>query len=49
MFETQNPDFIETVQQSFARQGLLRTIGATLTSILPGDVTIELTVTETVS
>ena len=48
-FEAQNPDFISTIQESFARQGLLRHLNAELTDIIPGQVTIELPVSSNVS
>ena len=48
-FEIQNPDYIQVVQASFARQGLLRHINAVLVSVEPGVVTIELPITEEVS
>ncbi|MEM7129897.1 MAG: PaaI family thioesterase [Chloroflexota bacterium] len=48
-FEPKNPDFVSTVRESFARQGLLRHLGAELVSVLPGEVTIELPVSDDVS
>lgn len=41
-FEPQDPDFAQRVRASFARQGAMHTIGATLSSVTPGEVTIEL-------
>ena len=39
-----NPDFAETVRACFARQGLMRTLGASLGAIEPGRVTVEMPV-----
>jgi uncharacterized protein (TIGR00369 family) len=39
-----NPDFAARVRDSFARQAAMRLIGATLTEVLPGRVTIALPV-----
>jgi len=41
-FEPQDPDFAERVRASFARQGAMHTIGATLAEIAAGRVVIEL-------
>ena len=41
-FEAQDPDFADRVRGSFARQGAMHTIGASLVSVAPGVVTIEL-------
>jgi uncharacterized protein (TIGR00369 family) len=41
-FEAQDPDFAARVRASFERQGAMTTIGATLGSIEPGRVSIEL-------
>jgi uncharacterized protein (TIGR00369 family) len=41
-FEPQDPAFAERVRASFARQGAMHTIGATLADIAPGRVVIEL-------
>src|SRR5512140_2096547 len=41
-FEPQDPNFVQRVRASFARQGAMQTIGATLVSVTPGVVTIEL-------
>jgi uncharacterized protein (TIGR00369 family) len=41
-FEAPNPQFELVVRDSFARQGLMATIGAELTRVVPGEVTIEL-------
>lgn len=41
-FEPQDPDFAERVRGSFALQGAMATIGATLGEIAPGRVVIEL-------
>lgn len=41
-FEPQDPDFAERVRGSFARQGAMHTIGATLAEIAAGRVVIEL-------
>jgi uncharacterized protein (TIGR00369 family) len=41
-FEPQDPGFAERVRASFARQGAMGTIGATVGDIQPGRVTIEL-------
>ncbi len=41
-FDPQNPDFGSTVQESFGRLTFMRTIGATLERVSPGDVDIAL-------
>lgn len=41
-FDPQDPGFAERVRASFDRQGAMHTIGATLTSVEPGVVVIEL-------
>ena len=41
-FEPRTERFEARVRESFARQGLMRTIGARLSSVLPGEVAIEL-------
>lgn len=41
-FETQDPNFEARVRTSFARQKMMRTIGAKLMSVSPGVVEIEL-------
>ena len=41
-FDPQDPGFAERVRASFARQGAMHTIGATLASVEPGLVVIEL-------
>jgi len=41
-FEPQDPAFAERIRASFARQGAMETIGATLASVEPGAVVIEL-------
>jgi uncharacterized protein (TIGR00369 family) len=41
-FEPQDPDFAERVRASFASQGAMHTIGATLADIAAGRVVIEL-------
>ncbi|GAB3776278.1 PaaI family thioesterase [Ramlibacter monticola] len=41
-FEPQDPAFAERVRGSFARQGAMHTIGATLAEIVAGRVVIEL-------
>ncbi len=41
-FEPQDPDYAARVRASFERQGAMATIGAALTSVEPGEVTIEL-------
>jgi len=41
-FEPQDPDFEMRVRASFARQKVMETIGASLTSVAPGEVEIEL-------
>ena len=37
-----NPDFEERVRSSFARQNIMRTIGAVLTHVRPGTIEIEM-------
>lgn len=44
-----NPDFERTVRGSFARQGLMGTIGAWLTEVRPGRVVIELPYSERIA
>jgi uncharacterized protein (TIGR00369 family) len=39
-FEPVNPDFTSVIRESFARQGLMTTLGASLTLIAPGQVHI---------
>lgn len=39
---TPDPEFERTVRASFARQGVMDTIGASLTRVVPGKVEIEL-------
>ena len=41
-FQAQDPDFEARVRGSFARQGVMRLIGAELTRVEPGVATIEL-------
>lgn len=41
-FQPQDSDFEGRVRQSFARQQVMQTIGATLTLVAPGEVEIEL-------
>ena len=41
-FEPQDPGFADRVRASFARQAAMATIGASLASIEPGEVAIEL-------
>jgi uncharacterized protein (TIGR00369 family) len=41
-FEPRDPDFEARVRASFARQGLMTTIGARLVNVAPGAVEIEL-------
>ncbi|HET8774055.1 MAG TPA: PaaI family thioesterase [Thermoanaerobaculia bacterium] len=41
-FEAVNPQFEAVVRESFARQSLMSSIGAELTRVAPGEVTIEL-------
>jgi len=41
-FEPQDPNFDARVRESFARQKAMETIGASLTSVAPGEVEIEL-------
>ena len=41
-FQAQDPDFEARVRESFARQGVMRLIGAALTRVEPGIATIEL-------
>jgi uncharacterized protein (TIGR00369 family) len=41
-FQAQDPDFEARVRASFARQGIMRLIGAELTRVAPGLATIEL-------
>jgi uncharacterized protein (TIGR00369 family) len=41
-FEPKDPDYAGRVRASFARQGAMKTIGATLVAVEPGRVVIEL-------
>jgi uncharacterized protein (TIGR00369 family) len=41
-FEIHDPDFAIRVEESFARQTMMKTIGARLSHIAPGEVKIEL-------
>jgi uncharacterized protein (TIGR00369 family) len=41
-FEPKDPDYADRVSASFARQGAMKTIGATLVAVEPGRVVIEL-------
>jgi uncharacterized protein (TIGR00369 family) len=41
-FEPKDPDYAQRVRASFARQGAMKTIGATLVAVEPGRVVIEL-------
>ena len=41
-FEPQDPNFEACVRESFARQKVMKTIGASLTKVSPGEVEIEL-------
>lgn len=41
-FHVQNPDYVQTVMDSFGNQGLLPTLGAELVDIQPGVVTLKL-------
>lgn len=41
-FEARDPDFEDKVRESFAQQGLMRTLGARMTDVAPGRCTIEL-------
>ena len=40
--EARNPDFDRLVRESFEKQQIMRTLGARLTRIQPGEVDIEL-------
>jgi uncharacterized protein (TIGR00369 family) len=40
-FQTRDPHFVERVHASFARQGAMKTLGAALTEVHAGCVTIE--------
>jgi uncharacterized protein (TIGR00369 family) len=48
-FKPANPDFVQAIHRSFARQGIMRHIGARLGAIRPGYVEIELTYSDDVS
>jgi uncharacterized protein (TIGR00369 family) len=41
-FEPQDPDYAARLRASFDRQGAMKTLGATLASVGPGEVAIEL-------
>ncbi|MCM2561140.1 PaaI family thioesterase [Lutimaribacter sp. EGI FJ00015] len=42
MFQPRCADFETRVQESFARQGMMRSLGATLARMAPGEVTISM-------
>lgn len=48
-FEVQNPAFEQAVRDSFSQQGFMDYLGARLTAVSPGEVTIELPVTPNLS
>jgi len=48
-FKAQDPNFETRVRASFARQTLMKTIGASVTKIAPGEVEIELPFREDLS
>jgi uncharacterized protein (TIGR00369 family) len=48
-FEPRDPDYATRVAKSFARQGLMETLGARLAAVRPGEVEIVLEVTPGVS
>lgn len=41
-FEAADGDYAERIHESFSRQGLMQTLGATLTKVAPGYVEIEM-------
>ncbi|WP_420629012.1 PaaI family thioesterase [Candidatus Leptofilum sp.] len=48
-FNVQNPDYEQTVRASFAQQGFMAFLGAELTAVSPGEITIELPVSASLS
>ena len=48
-FEVQNPAYEQTVRASFGKQTFMDFLGAALTAVSPGNVTIELPVTPNLS
>ena len=48
-FDVQNPAYEQVVRNSFAQQGFMAYLGARLTAVSPGEVTIELPVSPTLS
>lgn len=48
-FTARNPDFVSVVRESFARQGLMATLGARLARVQPGHVEIEVPFAEGLS
>ncbi len=48
-FQTRNPAYAQDVRESFARQGFMAHLGARLTAVSPGKVTIELPVSASLS
>ena len=48
-FTPSNPDFATVVQESFARQGLMQMMGATLDRVEPGVVDISMPYSETLT
>lgn len=41
-FKPTNPDYVRTVRESFARQGLMTTLGAQIVSLEPGFCVVEM-------
>jgi uncharacterized protein (TIGR00369 family) len=48
-FQIHNPDFEKVVRESFAQQSFMDYLGARLTAVSPGQVTIELPITPSLS
>ena len=48
-FKVSNPDYAETVRESFAKQGLMTTLGARIVAIEPGFCVIEMPYAPSVS
>ena len=48
-FQIQNPAFEQDVRRSFAQQGFMAHLGARLTAVSPGEITIELPISPNLS
>jgi len=48
-FQPADPDFESRIRDSYGKQGLMRTLGATLTHVAPGEVDIEMPYSDALS